>query len=39
MSTASQALLFSGEVFILSFVAIFLVWFGDRLRSGFLGKR
>jgi hypothetical protein len=39
MSTATQALLFSGEVFILSFVAIVLFWLAERLRSGFLGKR
>jgi hypothetical protein len=39
MSNAAQAFLFSGEVFVLSFVAIFLVWFADRLRSNFLGKR
>jgi hypothetical protein len=39
MSAATQAFLFSGEVFILSFVAIFLFWLAERLRSGFLGKR
>jgi hypothetical protein len=39
MSNAAQAFLFSGEVFILSFVAIFLFWLADRLRSNFLGKR
>jgi hypothetical protein len=39
MSNATQAFLFSGEVFVLSFVAIFLFWLADRLRSGFLGKR
>jgi len=39
MSSAMQAFLFSGEVFALSFVAVFLFWLADRLRSGFLGKR
>jgi hypothetical protein len=39
MSNAAQAFLFSGEVFVLSFVAIFLFWFAERLRSNFLGKR
>jgi len=39
MSNAVQAFLFSGEVFVLSFVVIFLFWFAERLRSNFLGKR
>ena len=39
MSTATQAFLFTGEIFVLSFVAIFLFWLADRLRSGFLEKR
>jgi hypothetical protein len=39
MSNATQAFLFTGEIFALSFVAIFLFWLADRLRSGFLGKR
>jgi len=39
MSNAAQAFLFSGEVFVLSFVAIFLFWFADRLLTNFLAKR
>jgi hypothetical protein len=39
MTMAMQAFLFTGELFCLSFAAIFLFWFADRLRSGFLGKR
>jgi len=39
MSNASQAFLFTGEVFALSFAAIFVFWLADRLRSGFLAKR
>jgi hypothetical protein len=39
MSNTTQAFLLTGEVFALSFVAIFLFWFADRLRTGFLAKR
>ncbi len=39
MSSAMQAFLLTGELFVLSFVAIFAVWFADRLRVSFLGKR
>ena len=38
MSMAMQAFLFAGEIFLLSFAAIFVFWFADRLRSSFLGK-
>ena len=38
MTMAMQAFLFSAEIFCLAFVAIFLFWVADRLRSGFLGK-
>jgi hypothetical protein len=38
MTNAMQAFLFTGELFCLSFAAIFLFWLADRLRSGFLGK-
>ncbi len=36
MTTAGQALLFAGEAFCLTFAAIALVYFADRLRSDFL---
>ena len=39
MTTAGQAFLFAGELFCLSFALIPLVYFSDRLRSDFLGKR
>ena len=38
MSVAQQALLSTGELFVLSFVAIFAVWFADKLRRNFTGK-
>jgi hypothetical protein len=38
MTTAGQALLSAGELLCLSFAAIALLYFADRLRSGFLGK-
>jgi hypothetical protein len=38
MSVAQQALLLTGELFVLSFVAIFAVWFADKLRRNFTGK-
>ena len=37
MTVAQQAFLFTGEIFVLSFVAIYAVWFADRLRRNFLG--
>jgi hypothetical protein len=39
MTPAAQAFLLTGELFCLSFAAIFVFWFADRLRSNFLGKR
>lgn len=39
MSNAGNALLWTVLYFALSFVAIFVVWYADRLRSNFLGKR
>jgi hypothetical protein len=39
MANAMQAYLFTGELFCLSFAAIFLFWLAERLRSGFLAKR
>jgi hypothetical protein len=40
MSSATQAFLLTAGLFTLSFVAIFVMWFADRLRSDYLlGKR
>jgi len=36
MTVAQQAFLFTGELFVLSFVAIYAMWFVDRLRRNFL---
>jgi hypothetical protein len=33
MGTATQAFVLTGELFCLSFVAIFVFWFAGRLRS------
>jgi hypothetical protein len=38
MTSAGQTFLLAGDLFCLSFAAIALVYFADRLRSGFLGK-
>ena len=38
MSVAQQALLLTGELFVLSFVAIFAVWFAEKLRRNFTGQ-
>jgi hypothetical protein len=38
MTTAGQAFLFTGELFFLSFAAILVIWFADKLRSNFFGK-
>jgi hypothetical protein len=38
MTTVGQALLFAGEGLCLTFAAIALVYFADRVRSDFLGK-
>jgi hypothetical protein len=36
MTVAQQAFIFTGEIFVLSFVAIYAVWFADRLLRNFL---
>ena len=38
MSAAEQAFLLTGELFVLSFVAIYAFWFADKLRRNFSGK-
>ena len=38
MTTAGQAFILTGELFLLSFAAILVFWFADRLRSNFFGK-
>jgi hypothetical protein len=38
MSVAEQALLLTGELFVLSFVTILAFWFADKLRRNFSGK-
>jgi hypothetical protein len=38
MTPAAQAFLLTGALFCLSFAAIYVFWFADRLRSNFLGK-
>ena len=35
MTVAQLAFLFTGEIFVLSFVAIYAMWFVDRLRRNF----
>jgi hypothetical protein len=37
MSAAGQAFMLTAELFALSFAAIFVVWFADRLRRNFSG--
>ena len=37
MSVAEQAFVFTGEIFVLSFVAIYAMWFADRLWRNFFG--
>jgi hypothetical protein len=39
MTNASNALLWTALYFALAFAAIFVVWFADKMRSNFLGKR
>ena len=39
MTNAGNALLWTALYFVLSFAAIFVVWFADKLRSNVLGKR
>jgi hypothetical protein len=38
MSAAEQAFLLTGELFVLSFVAIYAFWFADKLRRNFFGQ-
>jgi len=38
MTVSQQAFLLTGEIFVLSFAAIFAFWFADRLRRNFFGK-
>jgi hypothetical protein len=38
MTVADQAYLLTGELFLLSFTAIFVIWFADRLRRNFFGR-
>ena len=38
MTNAVQAFLFAGEVLCLSFAVIVLLYFAEKLRSGFLEK-
>jgi hypothetical protein len=38
MTTAAQAFLLIGGLFCLTFAAIYVFWFADRLRSNFLAK-
>ena len=38
MTVAQQAYVLTAELFVLSFVAIFVIWFADRLRRNFFGK-
>ncbi|MGY2902384.1 hypothetical protein ACVWVY_001405 [Bradyrhizobium sp. URHC0002] len=37
MSVAEQAFVLTGELFVLSFAAIFAFWLADKLRRSFLG--
>ena len=37
MTVAEQAFVFTGEIFVLSFVAIYAMWFADRFRRNFFG--
>ena len=36
MTVAQQAFLFTGEIFVLSFVAIYAMWFVDKMRRNYL---
>jgi hypothetical protein len=36
MTVAEQAFIFTGEIFVLSFVAIYAMWFAERLMRNFL---
>jgi hypothetical protein len=35
MTVAQQAFILTGEIFVLSFVAIYAIWLADRLRRKF----
>jgi hypothetical protein len=37
MSAAGQAFILTAELFALSFAAIFVIWFADRVRRNFFG--
>ncbi|MEH2612395.1 hypothetical protein V1293_004684 [Bradyrhizobium sp. AZCC 1693] len=37
MSAAGQAFLLTGELLVLSFVAIYAFWLADKLRRNFFG--
>ncbi|MHB0772641.1 hypothetical protein ACYCVF_26835 [Bradyrhizobium sp. 1.29L] len=39
MTNAGNALLWTALYFALSFAAIFVVWFAEKMRSNFLGKQ
>ena len=39
MSAAGQAFILTAELFALSFAAIVVFWFADRVRRNFLGMR
>ena len=39
MTVHEQAYLLTAELFVLSFAAIFAIWFADGLLRNFLGKR
>jgi hypothetical protein len=38
MSAAGQAFILVGELFVLSFVAIYAFWLADKLRRNFFGQ-
>jgi len=39
MTVHEQAYLLTAELFVLSFAAIYVLWFADRVRRNFFGKR
>ena len=39
MTVHEQAYLLTAEIFVLSFAAIYVIWFADRVRRNFLGNR
>jgi hypothetical protein len=38
MTVNEQAFLLTGELFVLSFAAIYVIWFADRLRRNLTGR-